>query len=109
MNIQKPPERQVKWKLLVEEQAKSGLSQKDFCKAHELVLSQFVYYRSILKTRNLDHNGSAQLFSPIKIKKDEHNISIEVKIILPNGFQCFVPSQIDASHLKMMMETLLSC
>ena len=39
MNIQNQQERRTKWESLVEEQEKSGLSQKDFCKANDLVPS----------------------------------------------------------------------
>jgi hypothetical protein len=38
-------EKHAKWRKLFEEQQASGLSQKEFCKQRELVLSQFVYYR----------------------------------------------------------------
>jgi|GEM_PF-1450074 hypothetical protein len=109
MNIQNQQERRAKWESFVEEQEKSGLSQKDFCKSHDLALSQFVYYRSVFKTKKCDQVKAAELFSPIQVKKIERNTSLEIKIVLPNGFQCFVPSQIEASCLRSIMEALLSC
>lgn len=109
MNIQTKMERCAKWQSLIEGHEKSGLSQKEFCQVHDLVLSQFVYYRSKLKTKECDRAKAAELFSPIQIKKDKRNSTIEVKIILPNGFQCFVSSLIEYSHLKSMIEVLLSC
>jgi alkylated DNA nucleotide flippase Atl1 len=42
-------EEHAKWHQLVEEQQASELSQKEFCKQRELVLSQLVYYRCQLK------------------------------------------------------------
>ena len=46
-----------KWRTLVNEHEKSGLSQKDFCKQKNIVLSQFVYYRGQLKAKI--HSGSS--------------------------------------------------
>lgn len=109
MNIQNQQERRAKWESFVEEQEKSGLSQKDFCKTYNLVLSQFVYYRSVFKAKKCDQVTATELFTPIQVKKTERNTSLEIKIVLPNGFQCFVPYLIDASHLRSMMEALLSC
>jgi len=109
MNIQNHPERRAKWQVHVEEQEKSGLSQKEFCKTHDLVLSKFVYYRSILKIKKAEEAVTTTMFAPVQVKTKDRVASVEIKIILPNGFQCFVPSLIEASHLKNMMEVLLSC
>lgn len=101
-------DRYAKWKELVTEHEKSGLSQTEFCKQRDLVPSKFGYYRSVIKSQN-KANTKQKLFSEIKIKKSELNLSSEIKIILPNGFQCMIPSAIDSLQLKRIMEALLSC
>lgn len=109
MNSVEQPDRHEKWKKLVDEQEKSGLSQSAFCKQHNLVLSKFGYHRGLIKSKNKVPTQNKNLFSTVQIKKNENIQTEEVKIVLPNGFQCFIPSQMDASHIKRLVEALLSC
>ncbi len=109
MNVNKHPERYAKWKALVEEQEKSGASQTEFCKRHNIAVSQFGYYRGLLKAKERVGSRSSQLFSPVQIKKPETKISDEIKIILPNGFQCYLSTLMDVTQIKRLMEALLSC
>ncbi len=46
-------EQREKWKILIEEQEQSGLSQINFCKQKNLSSAQFGYYRGILKPKPL--------------------------------------------------------
>lgn len=101
-------DRYAKWKELVTEHEKSGLSQIEFCKQRDLVASKFGYYRSVIKSQD-KVNTNQKLFSAVQIKKSESNTLSEIKIILPNGFQCFIPSAMDALQLKRILEALLSC
>ena len=101
-------DRYAKWKELVTEHETSGLSQIEFCKQHDLVPSKFGYYRSVIKSQS-QADTNQKLFSAVQIKRPELNTSTEIKIILPNGFQCFIPSVMDALQLKRIMEALLSC
>jgi hypothetical protein len=45
----------------------------------------------------------------VQIKKPEPAAISEIKIFLPNGFSCVIPSAIDSLQLKRLMEVLLSC
>ncbi|HVY53741.1 MAG TPA: hypothetical protein VHA13_04405, partial [Gammaproteobacteria bacterium] len=98
----------TKWQALIEEQEKSGLSQSEFCRQRDIVLSQFSYYRGLLKANNRVQSRKQELFSSVQLKKLETK-SDEIKIVLPNGFQCHVPASIDTTQIKKLMETLLSC
>ena len=113
MDAVKKSNRQAKWKELILAQETSGLSQTEFCRQHNLNLPQFNYYLRVIKSEHHpDENASNsidQLFSSVKIKKSESNISSEIKIILPNGFQCVVLSVMDVSQIKRLMEALISC
>lgn len=102
-------ENPAKWQALVEEHERSGLSQKEFCKEKNVVLSQFVYYRLKFSRKKLaqDLKPTAS-FTPIKIQKE--NISAgEIKVIFPNGFQCIFPSSLEVMQVKRWLEVLLSC
>lgn len=101
-------DRYAKWKELVIEHENSGLSQIEFCKQHDLVPSKFGYYRSVIKSQD-KVSTNQNLFSAVQIKKSESNTLAEIKIILPNGFQCFIPCLMDTLQLKRVMEALLSC
>ncbi len=97
-----------KWQKLIEEQEKSGLTQAEFCQQRNIVLSQFVYYRGITKGKSKSPPESNPLM-PIKISKPLSKISSEIKLVLPNGLQCMVPSEIDITQIKLLVEALLRC
>lgn len=101
-------DRYAKWREIVSEQEASGLSQSEFCRQRNLVLSKFVYYRGSIKSREKT-NASQKLFSAVSIKPPESKAASEIKIILPNGFQCIVPAMMDVVCVRCLMEALLSC
>ena len=109
MNAIKQSTRREQWLEIVEKQEKSGLSQTEFCKQNNLVISQFTYYRGLIKASERAASPKPEIFSPIKIHKAEQISPSDIRILLPNGFQCFVPSHIDVSHIKRLVEALLSC
>jgi hypothetical protein len=96
------------WQLLVEEQEKSGQTQTEFCKQRNLSAAKFSYYRSLFKMRNRSLSQE-NIFSPVQIKKREISEAAEIKIILPNGFQCLMPVTIESTQVKRLIEALLSC
>jgi len=102
-------QRREKWKKLVDDYAKSGMTQKAFCEQNQLNLPQLVYYHSQFKPgKQLPE--SKPTFAPVKIAAQEKNIPPgEIKLSLPNGFQCAFPSYIDINQVKRLVEVLLSC
>ena len=101
--------RYEKWRALVLEQEKSGLSQADFCKKKNLILSQFGYYRSVIQSKE-QTDPPKPGFSPVSIQRPHQPVGAsEIKILLPNGMQCILPGTMDAPHIKRLMEALLSC
>lgn len=109
MNIGKKLENRVKWQSLIEEQEKSGLSQAEFCKQRNIAIAQFGYYRGLLKAKDQAKFKKPELLSPIKIKKQDTKSLDEIKIVFPNGFQCYFPTSIDSIQIKRFMEALLTC
>lgn len=101
--------RRLNWHTLIENYEKSGLSQKAFCEKNSAPLSQFVYYRNKFKSTKKVSLPSPSLFSPIQVQKSVPNDSRELRISLPNGFQCAFPSDVDVITLKKYVEALLSC
>lgn len=98
------------WRVLIDEQAKSGLSQSEFCKQRKLILSQFFYYRNrLVKTEQKNKPATVSSFVPIQLNHAETKMNSEIKLWLPNGFQCAFPSHIDAQQAKHWLEVLLSC
>lgn len=103
-------ERHAEWYKLVEDQEKSGLSQKEFCNQQNLVLSKFVYYRCLLKNKEKTATLNKASFTPVKVlPKETTTISGEIKLSLPNGFQCAFPSYIESIQIKRLVEVLLTC
>jgi hypothetical protein len=101
--------RLAKWRSFVEEQETSGLTQSAFCKSHNLVLSQFVYYRGLIKSRESKNAVIVKSFTAVQVSRTDANSASEIRIVLPNGFQCYVSIQVEVLQIKLLVEALLSC
>ena len=97
------------WNSLIAEQEKSGLSQKEFCNKRGLVLSQFVYYRCS-RNKSKATQSAETVLKPVKvIGKELSATSGDIRLSLPNGFQCSFPCSFDVIQVKRLIEVLLSC
>ena|SRR5579862_8393770 len=95
-----------KWKKIIEDQEKSGLSQEAFCKANNLSSTSLVYYRGIFRGKHKSEKLSAK-FAPVNVAK---TTSInEIRLTLPNGFQCTFPIDLESSRIKELVGIFLSC
>ena len=106
-NLQNKP--QIDWTNLIAEQEKSGLSQKEFCNQRGLVLSQFVYYRCCKNKKKTIQSAEPSIKSVKITGKELSAASGDIRLSLPNGFQCSFPCSLDASQVKRLMEVFLSC
>lgn len=94
------------WKKIIEEQEKSGLSQAEYCRQNEIEPSKLTYYRSRIKSKPSPiHSKSG--FHPVKLSST--TINEEIKIVLPNGFQCVFSLGSDVLQIKKIIELLVSC
>jgi hypothetical protein len=98
-------EKRSEWAALIQEQEASGLSRQAFCEKRGLHFSKFSYYQHVL--RKQEHPKTMGVFSPVKIKNSfgKH----EIQLLLPNGFQCTFPADLEMSRIKDLARTLLSC
>jgi hypothetical protein len=102
-------EDRAQWQAFIEEQEKSGLSQKVFCLQRNLNLNQFVYHRSRYRKKQYRQElSNPSPFVPVNIKKENRNPA-EIKIIIPNGFQCIFPISLEPTQVKRWLEVLLAC
>lgn len=100
---------QIDWTDLIAEQEKSGFSQKEFCIQRGLVLSQFVYHRCSKNKIKVTQTAQPAL-KPVKVvSKEPSSVTGEIRLSLPNGFQCSFPCSFDAIQVKRLIEVLLSC
>lgn len=98
--------RREEWKRHVEEQEKSGLSQIEFCKKNNLSKGKFGYYKGLLNPR---HTIRATL-TRVKISPLSQPLKItDIRVTLPNGFQCIFPSDLNKEKIREVIEVLLSC
>jgi hypothetical protein len=101
-----------RWRTLIEEQEKSGLSVSTFCKERGLKLAQMYCYRHKFKKRNSGIKTTiSKKLVPIKIKPkhDAGVLSEELRLILSNGIQCVLSSHTSMTQIKQLVEVLLSC
>lgn len=103
-----PRERDTHWESLMDEQTASGLSRQEFCRRHNIVLSQFTYYYLKSKKKKQKELLGDSAVMPIPIRKEPSSSWGEIKVWLPNGLQISLPCR-EASHLKQWLEVLKSC
>lgn len=110
MQNEKLEQRNIKWRELIKEQHKSGMTQKEFCKHKNITLPQFTYYNCLLKNKDNALVKKISSFAPVKIL-DKNNMtpSREIKLSLPNGFQFTFSSDFDVMQMKRLVEVLLTC
>jgi hypothetical protein len=102
-------QRHDKWRSIVDNYLQSSMTQKAFSEQHNLSLPQLVYYHGQFKRENEKPAGKAAFVS-VKIPTHEKPmLTGEIKLSLPNGFQCAFPSHTDAAQIKRLVEALLSC
>jgi hypothetical protein len=95
------------WGKLLEEQEKSGLSQAEFCRQHEIEPSKFSYYRVRIKKKQRADDSNRGEFKRVHVASV--NANDEIKIVLPNGCQCIVSYRSDVLQIKKIIEVLMSC
>ena len=102
-------QRRDHWRKIVVEYLDSDMTQKDFCEKHNLKIPQLVYYYSRFRREN-EPPIAKPSFVPVKLALPEKSVvTSEIKLSLPNGFQCVFPSHTDAPQIKKLLEVLLSC
>jgi len=109
MQKENSEQRYARWRQLVEEQNKSGMTQKIFCNQHNISLSQFIYYNCLFKNKDNLPVKKSPSFAPVKISDKNNMTSGEIKLSLPNGFQFTFPSDLDVIQIKRLIEVLLTC
>lgn len=103
MNKEEQALRYKKWRDLIHEQEASGQTQTEFCKERNISSAQLSYYRGIFKAKQTQ----AGTFAPVAIKQLPS--TKDIRITLPNGFQCVFPSDLNALQIKEWIMVLLSC
>jgi len=102
MNKEEQESRYKKWRDLIDEQEASGLTQTEFCKERNISSAQLSYYRGVFNPKQAQGT-----FAPVSIKQPS---SVkDIRIMLPNGFQCVFPSDLKPSQIKEWIMVLLSC
>lgn len=104
------PKNRSEWFALVKEFEQSEMSQISFCAQKGIILSRFTYYVQLYrKTIKPTPKQEAPSFSEVAVNQSPSTSPHEIKIDLPNGFRCQVPSSISSEALKKIMGTLLTC
>ena len=107
MNNSKNHQSREKWKALVEEHEKSGLTQQEFCRQHNCSFHSFVYYRGLFRERPYQEQKQSGAFAAITVTNTY--TTKEVRLILPNKFQCIFPIDVEKGLIKELLEVLILC
>lgn len=102
-------ERHTHWQKIIEDQAQSGLSRREFCERNQIVLSQFSYYYVAFKKKQQKDLAGPSDVIPIHLRLEPGSATgHEIKVLLPNGLQVLLPCK-DQDQLKQWLEVLRSC
>jgi hypothetical protein len=101
--------RYSKWISLIDEQEKSGMNQETFCKMKGFSVAKLQYYRKKTRTTPAQPRQKFTKVSLTNIATNPPLLSKEIRLILQNGIQCFLPADIDIQRAKHWVEALLSC
>jgi hypothetical protein len=107
MNSENQPKSRAEWFNLVKDQMASGLTQTEFCKSHNLILARFTYYKKQLSLET-DQQSDAS-FSSVIVNQSLNVKATDIRIELPNGFRCYIPTMIAPEKLKQLISVLISC
>ena len=107
--MENEPKNRSEWFLIIEQYQKNDLTQLEFCKRNNLMHTKFIYYlQSYRKQNNVNTKKERPSFSEMTVKQPITN-SPEIKIDLPNGFRCYIPSSISSEVIKKVLGALLTC
>lgn len=106
MNNLTMSERREQWKAMIDEQEQCGLTQDEFCKKHNISLAKFSYYRTMFRGKKPQHQRPLAMLSPVNVTK--LSSSNELRLILPNGFQCIFPIDTNPMRIKELLGVFLS-
>ena len=101
------PKSRDEWFALVKAHEESKQSQIEFCKIHNIKPHQLAYYKQQYQLKF--GNPKAESGFTSVVLNEATNKPAEIKIVLPNGFSCWVPSNIGSEHLKKLLGAILSC
>jgi hypothetical protein len=110
-------EKLIFWQKLIEEQKKSGLLIKDFCKGKNIGTGKYYYYYGMLNKLKMDSpkklNASSKpipnnLTRPINIVNTPPKENV-IRFILPNNLQCVLPRDMSLSEIKSILQLVISC
>jgi hypothetical protein len=108
--MENSPKTRSEWFALVKEFERSHTTQINFCKQKGLILGRFTYYVQVYrKDTNPTPKKEAPSFSQVVVNQPLSSSQYEIKIELPNGFRCQVPSNMSSEALKKIVGALLSC
>lgn len=100
--------RHEQWRLWIDEQAKSGLTQKAFCEQKGIDASQLSYYKAVFKHQRDASEITTPALVPIKLKESPVMAS-DILMTLPNGVRFTFQSTIHPTHLKNLLEVFKTC
>ncbi len=64
------------WSNRIASWKRSGFSQRAYCEQHQLVLGTFCYWRSRLKSKEVEVRTASPRFLPVTLKQSSHAVLI---------------------------------
>jgi transposase len=112
--VNRDPERERRWRGIIQRQAASGMSIRAFCRQGKRKESAFYYWRAELRRRDkpnrpkpADASGPATAaFVPVVVSDPMHHDSVGIEILLPGGARVRVAGGVDREALAGVLAAL---
>jgi transposase len=102
------PGKERRWRQLIDQWQRSGLSVRDFCQRQHLAVPSFYAWRRRLR----QPDGLARpttppaIFLPVHVRPDAPDAPPPLELVLADGRCLRIPSRFDAGHLRQVLRAL---
>ena len=102
------PSKEQRWRQLIGQWQRSGLTIRAFCQCHHVTVPSFYAWRRILRQRDASACPvtSPVSFLPVHVRPDDRDVPPPLELLLPNGRRLRIPPGYDDTHLRQLIRTL---
>jgi hypothetical protein len=98
------PAKELRWRQLIDQWQRSGLSVRAFCQRQRLAVPSFYVWRRTFRQR--DANACPVTFLPVHVRPDDREAPPSLELVLANGRRLRIPPGYDDSQLRQLLRAL---
>jgi len=102
------PAKEQRWRQMIDQWHRSGLSVRAFCQQQHLAIPSFYAWRRTLRRRDggVSPVRPPVTFLPVHVRPDEPDAPPPLELVLANGRRLRIPPGYDDAHLRQLLRAL---